>query len=181
MSIEKDYFNWMLGKIEGTDKRRLKSHFRLLKCLHEIEFEETLPMDVNRYEDGIDLRYRFAYEAGLDRRFVASEIDTGASSILEVMVALALKCEEHIMDNNKDDRMHVWFWNMVKSLGLYDMTDDVFNRDYVEEVIDRFIDHKYEKNGKGGLFTIDNFAGDMRKEEIWYQMMYYLNQVIKRR
>lgn len=35
---------------------------KLLRHLHNIDFQYMLPMDGNRAEDGIDLRYRFGYE-----------------------------------------------------------------------------------------------------------------------
>ena len=52
------YFNWMYDKVVGTKY----SYRKLLWRLYEIPFIYILPMDENRKEDGIDLRYRFGYE-----------------------------------------------------------------------------------------------------------------------
>jgi hypothetical protein len=57
------------------------------------------------------------------------------------------------------------------------MTDGHYDEIYVTEVIDRFINRKYEPNGKGGLFTIRNVKEDLRDVEIWYQMCWYLNSI----
>lgn len=61
--LNQEYFNWMCQLV--CDKRwRNKglSYQMLLSQLHSIDFQYTLPMDENRAEDGIDLRYRFGYE-----------------------------------------------------------------------------------------------------------------------
>ncbi|WP_243133445.1 hypothetical protein [[Ruminococcus] torques] len=58
------YFNWMCQLVfDGRYSKKL-SYRRLLKVLHKIEFTYSIPMDGNRAEDGIDLRYRFGYENG---------------------------------------------------------------------------------------------------------------------
>lgn len=68
---------------------------------------------------------------------------------------------------------------MLTSLGLGSMTDARFNRSYVDAVLERFLDHNYQRNGEGGLFTINNSRFDMRFTEIWYQMNCYLNEIIR--
>ena len=92
-----------------------------------------------------------------------------------MMVSLAFIIEERIMDDmEQGNRTGLWFWNMIVNLGLGTMSDNNFDIDYCEFVIDRFLKRKYEKNGKGGLFSIEDDR-DMRTAEIWYQAMWYLN------
>ena len=56
------YFNWMYQLVfDGRYSKRL-SYRKLLRELHRIEFTYIIPMDGNRAEDGVDLRYRFGYE-----------------------------------------------------------------------------------------------------------------------
>ena len=59
---------------------------------------------------------------------------------------------------------------MLVSLGLGSMSDVRFDPVRVDEILDRFMDHDYAPDGKGGLFTIRNPRFDMRSMEIWYQM-----------
>ena len=100
-------------------------------------------------------------------------------SVLEMMVALAIRCEETIMDNPAyGDRTAQWFWGMIRTLGLYSMTDDRFDQEYVDMVIDRFLNRDYEPNGEGGLFKINNCKYDLRKIEIWYQLCWYLDRFV---
>ena len=61
----------------------------------------------------------------------------------------------------------------------FDMNDDNFDESYTRKVIYSFLNHEYEKNGRGGLFTIPNCQYDMRTVEIWTQFMWYLSIVGK--
>jgi len=167
------YFKWMYDLVISGQK----SYKRLLKVLYDTEFYYRIPMDGNRYEDGIDLRYRFGYEHNLKDIEIVTTIDTKPCSVLEMMVALAIRCEEHIMDDpDIGDRTGKWFMVMINSLGLAGMTDDNFDKNYISDVLDRFLEGKYDRNGKGGLFIIKSRKHDMRKSEIWYQLMWYLNE-----
>jgi hypothetical protein len=98
--------------------------------------------------------------------------------MLEMMVALAINCEERIMDDAAyGNRTAQWFRNMVVNLGLGPMVDSEYDDIYVGTVIDRFLRRAYEPDGRGGLFRIPNFDGDLRREEIWRQLLWYLNTV----
>ena len=132
-------------------------------------------MDENRAEDGVDLRWRFACERGND--IYDGDIE-GPCSMLEMMVALAIRCEAFMDDPTIGDRTAQWFWEMVVSLGLGAMYNRRFDRKYVEEVVSRFLDRDYEPNGKGGLFTIRNYDRDLRDMEITHQLYAYLNSII---
>lgn len=143
----------------------------LLEELHDIEFYPVIPMDENRAEDGINLRYRFGREQNYADYQVAAWIDNRPCSVLEMMAALAIRFEESVMyDPDYDDRAHVWFSEMLDSLCLINQTDENFDADYVRSVIQDFLDRHYNRNGKGGLFTTKNKRIDMRSVEIWYQM-----------
>ena len=98
-------------------------------------------------------------------------------SMLEMMVALAVRIEEHIMeDSSAGNRVGQWFWNMVVSLGLAAMDDGRFHEDRADYILDRFERRDYEYNGAGGLFTVNHPTEDMRRLDIWYQLMHYLQE-----
>lgn len=173
-----EYFEWMY-QLVCKDAKGL-SYRKLLCKLFDTPFNYTIAMDGNRAEDGVDLRYRFGYECGFDNSAVASCLDDKDCSVLEMMVALAIRCEEHIMDNpDIGDRTGKWFLDMIVNLGLEKMTDDHFDKRYVERILDRFLNREYERNGNGGLFTVHHSRIDMRSAEIWYQAMWYLDEVLK--
>ena len=58
------------------------------------------------------------------------------------------------------------------------MTDDVFNRQYVEAAVTGLLNREYEPDGKGGLFTIKDCDRDLRTVEIWYQLCWYLDEIV---
>lgn len=175
--ISNDYFEWIYNLVCGERFSEKLSYKKLLMHLHNTDFIYLIPKDGNRSQDGIDLRYRFAYEY-TDIKDADSYLK-GPCSVLEMMVALAVRCEETIMDDpTKGDRTGQWFWNMIVSLGFGGMSDDRYDRFFVDKTLDRFLSRKYEPNGKGGLFTIRNPKRDMRKIEIWYQLCDYLNSIV---
>lgn len=175
--LKRDYFEWIYELV--SLKRSRRSYRKLFALLHSIDFTYHIAMDGNRAEDGIDLRYRFGYEEGLDGAVIASYLDNVPCSVLEMMTALAIRCEEHIMgDPVVGDQTAQWFWNMIESLGLYEMYDSKFNEQNVRSIISNFLNRNYDKNGKGGLFTVPNGHYDMCNAEIWYQMMWWLDEIV---
>lgn len=173
-----EYFDWMYQLVCKNTKR--VSYRKLLYQLYDTTFNYSIAMDGNRAEDGVDLRYRFGYEHNLEGSAIASCLDNKDCSVLEMMVALAIRCEEHIMDNpDIGDRTSLWFLSMIENLGLKKMTDGYFDRGYVTNVLNRFLNREYERNGEGGLFTVNHNRIDMRSVEIWYQAMWYLDEVLK--
>ena len=56
------YFDWMY-QLVVDDRYSNKSYRKLFSRLYDTEFTYTIPMDGNRAEDGIDLRYRFGRES----------------------------------------------------------------------------------------------------------------------
>lgn len=165
------YFNWMYYLV-FNDRR----YWKLMCHLHSINFRYLISMDSNRAEDGTDLRYRFGHENYHDEAMIAAFLDDRPCSVLEMMIALAIRFEEHIMDDPEiGNRVSEWFKTMLYNLGLKHMDDEHYDRRKVEDIIERFLNREYKKNGKGGLFTA-NSDRDMRSVEIWYQMNLYLDE-----
>lgn len=168
------YFNWLVKKVypEGND-----AYYHLLRFLFERQFNFLMPNDGNRAEDGIDLRYRFGNAYSISDPEICGVLDQEPCSMLEMMVALALRVDEQIFDPQDDeDEATRFFVSMLGSLGLFKYSDEHFDIREVDRIIRRFENRTYERNGRGGLFYIQNCREDMRTLEIWYQMMLYLNQ-----
>lgn len=174
--IVDEYFDWLCELVCEKRDSEVISFDKLLWHLHHVDFRWSHPMDQNREMDGIDLRWRFARELGyLD---IPDCLD-GPCSILEMMVALALRCEEVLMDDPAyGNRTGQWFWTMIVSLGLGSETDAKYEKRYVNDVIETFLNREYEPNGKGGLFWIRNCGYDLRDYEIWFQLNCYINSII---
>ena len=171
--VKNDYFDWMYDMMcEGRFAKTI-TYRQLFRFLHDVEFTYFIPHDENRAKDGISLRYKYCV---LNNCKDLEYCLDGPCSILEMMVALAIRCEENIMsDPDKGDRTAQWFWVMMTSLGLSSMTDYNFNEWLVNDVVTRFLNRDYDEDGKGGLFTIKGWNRDAREAEIWHQLMAYLN------
>lgn len=162
----KEYFNWLCRFVSGKKKSKYGSYEKLLHILHNTDFTWTIPMDSNRADDGMGLRRRF----GID-------IPDKPCSVLEMAVALAIRCERSVMWNpDIGDRTGQWFWEMITNLGLGTMTDERFDETKTREIISRLLERRYEPDGKGGLFTVRNSRFDLRTVEIWYQAMWRLEE-----
>ena len=176
-TISDEYFEWLFNLV--CEQRYFRPIYRtLLKHLHDTEFTYLIPRDRNRAEDGENLRYRFALEKGYD--VPTTLVDLGCPcSVLEMMAALAIRCEEQLTDDPRyGNRMPQWFWKMIVNLGLGPMTNEMYDRAYVDLVLRRFLDRKYEPDGEGGLFHIRDARFDLRNVEIWYQLCWYLDTIL---
>ena len=179
--LNNEYFDWMYNIVCADRFAKDISYRKLLMCLHNISFRYSVKRDSNRADDGVSLRYRFALSRGYDETLdhTIHHYITEPCSVFEMILALAIRCEENIMDDTAfGNRTGQWFWGMIVNLGLGSMTDDQFDKLYVEENIERFLNREYEPDGTGGLFTISNCERDLRDVEIWFQLCYYLDSII---
>ena len=175
--IEDEYFEWLYGFIDNNRFHKKISYRKVIRYLFDAPFRWTIPKDENRASDGVGLRRRYAIESGFDDHYFMDYLD-GPCSVLEVIIALALRIEETIMDDPTiGNRTSQWVWIMLGSLGLESMTDDRFNIELVQWIIDQFLDREFESDGKGSLFWIPNCRFDLRDTEIWIQMLWYLDTI----
>lgn len=182
IAIESLYFDWLFDHaMAGRPKKR--NYTKLLKYLHSRMFHWAIPMDENRYFDGIDLRDEFfdwcfsedivltvEEQEKIDRRFV---------SVLEVLVALARRCEYDMVGDDLLGDRGAWFMRMISNLGLTEMDNQNFDEEMVSKVIDIFLDRKYESDGVGNIFYIRNDPRDFREVDIWCQLCWYVDYLLK--
>lgn len=168
-----EYFQWLclIVNADGSD-HKFKN---LMRALYLHEFTWTVDNDSNRAQDGTDLR-KVWLEDHPDAQ--TGIFDGMPCSVLEMMVGLACRIETQIMWNpDRGNRTHIWFWEMVKNLGLGELDDtnwDTPDSDKaVENVLWVLLGRTFEKDGTGSLFPMPGTRRDMRKIEIWYQMNRY--------
>ena len=173
--IENDYFEWIYDLMCGRRYAKDISYRKLLSHLHSVEFTYTIQRDSNRAADGIELRYRFSLAKNHKDWYLYLD---GPCSVLEMMIALSLQCEENIMTSpDTDDKTSRWFWEMIDNLGLSDQFDGNYDKKHVDNILKKFLNRRYRKNGQGGLFYVENADCDMRDIEIWTQMCWYSNTI----
>lgn len=169
--MREEYFRWLVDLLQDDYLRT--NYQKLLWRLFETEFTwiDEVEYDSNRAKDGIYLRYLFSRV--IDEDF---DMDIGCT-MLEMMIALARRCEDDIMyDPDKGDRTGYWFWTMIENMGLDAYDDYGYMEHRVDYILDVVLERKYQKNGKGGLFWCAENNTDFRKMDIWWQLNAYLNE-----
>jgi len=172
MNISKHYFDDPYLNTIYTNMfakgSSMMTYRNVILALHSKEFTYTIPLDKNRYEDGLAYRRKIDYTR------------TGPCTILEMMCGLADRMEVEIMqDPRYGDRTYEWFQTMLHSMGLMLFDDNPYRWDErkVNIIINKFIHRRYNKNGKGGLFTFRKpVPDDPRNVEIWYQMNWWVSE-----
>ena len=172
------YSQWLISLTYGLlEEEGYGSYGSLCRYLHSREFYYEIDGDERRAEDGIDFRTRYSYVSEYSIDDIEYALDSMKCSVLEMMVALAFRCEEQIMkDQEVGDRVAVWIFSMLRSLKIDGMEDGCFDKAFVEEAITNFLNHDYSPDGNGGLFYVPEHRGDFRETEIWYQMHQYLHR-----
>lgn len=170
-----EYYSWLYEMVDPAGVYQL-----LIEALFEKEFRYFVPNDDNRAFEGRQLREKFSEETGIE--YVDSYFDFECN-MLEMLVALAFRCEAIMEDQEFNMPAEDWFWKMLHNVGLDIFADDYYawdsvkhtwDAETVDEILERIINRTYKRNGEGGLFPLYNTRKDQRKVELWYQMNVYL-------
>lgn len=167
------YFKWLLDFV--CDAHQKMDYDIVLWDLFEKDFIWLIEYDENLSIYGLDLRDQFLESNETYRKMY--DIYGGFEkncSILEMMVALSILIEDKIMTNYQENRTGIWFWEMMDSLGLTIYDNMSYDDGEVDEILEKFLYRKYEKNGAGGLFTVKSGCKNMKLLDIWMQMNAFL-------
>lgn len=143
------------------------TYYDVCWALHSMEFTYTVFLDKNRYADGISYRERLGFD----------DVKSGCS-VFEMMVALAVRIEEDIMDDPQYGcRIDQWFWHMFSNLGLNNYPDGEYDDDEVYSIVQSFLNRDYNRR-KGGMFRFRKpTPTPIEDVELWCQMSWYLNTI----
>lgn len=166
-----EYYDWMTAQIGGDSYCGLYS--KLLHYLDGRPFYWKIPLDDNRAGDALDMRQDYADSGLYSGGFVDNSGEMGSPSVLEVLVALAMRIDHDIMwDEKKGDQSYKWFWIMIRNLGI-DFDDSMFNKN--KAYISRQVTHWLERAGDVWLFPLKGYSvKEMQKMDIWMQMNHYV-------
>jgi hypothetical protein len=165
-SLDDRYLTWLYSQVADVRVRnKSKTYWDLFKQLYEKEFIWLVPNDDNRIQDGLDLRYEWAYSIS-----PAPGVSEDRCSFLEVLIALSRR-----LAFEGEGHPPVWFWHLIENLGLQNCTDrPKYDQDEVDDRLNDVILRTYKPDGTGGLFPMRNTRHDQRNVELWYQMNEYL-------
>lgn len=172
MPLDMMYLEWLYKRAIGALQQRNPSltYWKLAKHLNSIPFHWSVRNDDNRSEDGKCLRDEFIEDMDIeDIEINWLQMD---ASMLEMLIALADRA-----GFETDMAAGDWFWIFLENLGLKTLSDRAWDDEaeqHVDEVCERVILRKYQRNGAGGLFPLRHATQDQRKVELAYQLATYL-------
>lgn len=166
------YFLWLCDVVNADMAR----YSELLWNLHDMDFVWCLDLDESRANDGLALRERWYNQNPYEDWIVFLE---KSCSVLEALVGLALRMEDMLSDINTGDRTRVWFWEMVRNLGLKRYTNEVVLTDPqavidIQMIVERWMNREFDVDGQGSIFPLDYPVHDQRGLSIVYQLYDYL-------
>ena len=165
-----------------------RSYHELIDALWTIPFRANLGNDIDRAEEGLELRNKYNYilskKAG-DGDFITPDVHEifGECRVLEMLVALSMRMYDVMMYTDIYNSVSKWFWTIMRIIGFDTLDDD----NWVEGVYGSFnlvcdicsdiMDHReYFDDGTaliyGGWFGVHGW----QRMEIWYQMHAYLQR-----
>lgn len=179
LKVRRAYFQWLYSKVRQPNKS-----YRLLGMyLDKIIFEVLVPNDENRTGDGIRQREIFIEEEQLS--YSMPDVDrfyNSPVSLFEVIVAICLSMDFQLDDLEALPRTWKWFEELLSNLGIRWLVDEEFRyrlgaKAEVDEAAHILMSRKYDFNGNGSFFPLRERPKEhMATVEIWYQMMWYLEE-----
>lgn len=178
-TVKDRYFKWLCSLVR-INAWRGHTYYILAEILHRRSFYGFVGNDDDRGADGKHLRFLFASTTA-PRGKMRETIDRleGPVSCLEMLAALSMRIANWLDGN--DDASGYWFHTMIGNLGLEQYHDLGFvkaddARSDISRILDCWLDRRYGRDGRGGLFPLRNPNGDQTKKEIWFQMNQYLSE-----
>lgn len=167
------YFDWLCKKISVKTGDYRENYSTLAYKLFTKEFYYSIERDSNRDFDGKKLRESYIDTFGEP----ASDIPNGPARVLEVLIALAERCDSDIMyDPNLGDRTGFWFWTFLSNVGLDIFNNSRFDDALVDDILNTWLDRRIGFNGENGIFPLKNSEQNQQEIELWYQLMAFLNE-----
>lgn len=167
-----EYYQWLLEKVDGY-MDPYYNYSLLLHKLHSIPFVYSIERDKNRAIDAERLRHEYMDEVGINDIYYEDNVPC---SVLEMLIALSIRCDQEIMGEAGIDQVAKWFWIMIENLDLMHCSDENFSGEYVSQQVHIWLDRMFDRRGKGSPFPLKRAIHDQRKVEIWLQMCGYLSE-----
>ena len=178
------YIYWclMLLPVEGSFD--VEPYAKMLKKLDDMSYgifdkseEGCLEHIYELRDDFLEFLANCAYAPNPEIAHWESLLAKKRPSVLELLVAVSVQVEKTLMQNPKyGDRTGKWFWMMITNLDLNGQTNDNYDEEYVEKVINRWLNHEFAPNGDGSPFPLKHPPANMRGVGIYQAFMWYLTE-----
>jgi hypothetical protein len=176
---EDAYYSWLLRRASIPVKSKSDAgnkYSLLLSYLYSKMFSWSHPMDENLSVNGLNLRNKFVSENPKYKDFATVvPMSLTHCTMLEIMVELAVACDNAITDPGDATQANKWFWIMIKSMGLDGLTNEHFDVMVADSIVEICIKREFEPNGEGSFFCVNGpVDDDFRNLSIWAQFLAYI-------
>lgn len=154
-----DYFLFLKNKVDLND-----TFNDILIEMYNMPFKSYLEKDDARVADGLSLRKDYKGADPLS--------DSDPVSVLEVIIALAIRMEIEYVSDLNTYRIRETFLRLIDNLGLLKIS----NKGKARLILNNFVNRTYRPNGVGGLFPMKNTVRDQREVDLWSQMNEYISE-----
>lgn len=169
------YFLWLCDLVNAD----LDKYSDLLFYLHDTDFVWCIELDESRANEGLDLRKEYCeVNKYFDTDWVM--LMEKPCSVLEALIGIARRMDDMLIEDNTSERVAVWFWEMVKNLGLKRFTDFVFmngkDEDFYEfeMILNIWMNREFNENGEGSPFPLHHPTHNQQNRTIIYQLNDYI-------
>lgn len=178
------YLKWLLRLI-NADSYKEKSYIKLCSLLNKVPFKPVIKLDENRLSDVQSLLRETYIQSQSDWYRINADEETiefskWPVSFLELIISLAMRIDLDFMrEINEVDNTRIYFWILVRNLGFLEYDDEHWGEDAIISIVNRLNivqDRKYDFDGKGGLFPLENSEVDQRNVQIWNQLCQFVSQ-----
>ena len=170
LAVLNRYYIWLVDKVDFDSH---DNYTKLLEYLHNKNFIWKVHNDDNRAEDGKQLRIKFEDETD----YLDYSPLVRPCSVLEMLVAFANRIDKDVMPTEDgSDNLAYWFWLMLDNLGLKDYTDDKFDANLVDDILDKWMNRTSDPTKKGNAFLVKSGKNHFLEKELWFQMHQYISE-----
>lgn len=171
-----NYMRWLVTDSGlGLDRSiNIDNYSCLLATLQNTDFRFS-SKDRPRVDDAFDLRS--VYIDMIKNEFVGDPDERvfGCVSVLELLVAFAIRVDMEIVGDPGNPRPDILFFDWIKNLGIWieDGNWTVEKSNNVIKKLSKWMDRDYKDDGKGSIFPLKSVTFEFSKTDIWRQMYKY--------
>lgn len=173
-----DYFSYLSEMVYIDGRYNDQTYWVLAKTLWDTDYIWSIGLDEDRAIDGMALRKRYQADGGTDGY-------DGPCTVMEMLVALAERMNDIFDELDGENKTPIFFWEMVENLDLGSYSDEIFelyparthgylNR--MDRKLERWMDRRFDYDGSGSPFPLQNPRCDQREVDLYYQANLYLTE-----